>query len=50
MITRFPGLTATRSRAVVHGGLVFTVAVSPDPAPPGSTNRRNGRSSASTRA
>ncbi len=35
MITRFPGLTATRSRAVVHGGLVFTVAVSPDPAPPG---------------
>ena len=33
MITRFPGLTATRSRAVVHGGLVFTVAVSPDPAP-----------------
>ena len=34
MITRFPGLTPTRSRAVVHGGLVFTVAVSPDPAPP----------------
>jgi enamine deaminase RidA (YjgF/YER057c/UK114 family) len=30
MITRFPGLTATRSRAVVHDGLVFTVAVSPD--------------------
>ena len=35
MIQRFPGLTATRSRAVAHGGLVFTVAVSPDPAPPG---------------
>jgi enamine deaminase RidA (YjgF/YER057c/UK114 family) len=35
MITHFPGLTPTRSRAVVHGGLVFTVAVSPDPAPPG---------------
>jgi enamine deaminase RidA (YjgF/YER057c/UK114 family) len=35
MITRFPGLTPTRSRAVVHGGLVFTVAVAPDPAPPG---------------
>ena len=33
MITRFPGLTPTRSRAVVHDGLVFTVAVSPDPAP-----------------
>jgi enamine deaminase RidA (YjgF/YER057c/UK114 family) len=30
MLTRFPGLTPTRSRAVVHGGLVFTVAVSPD--------------------
>ena len=35
MITRFPGLTPTRSRAVAHNGLVFTVAVSPDPAPPG---------------
>ena len=35
MITRFPGLTATRSRAVVHDGLVLTVAVTPDPAPPG---------------
>ena len=35
MIQRFPGLTATRSRAVMHGGLVFTVAVSPDPASPG---------------
>ena len=35
MITRFPGLTPTRSRAVVHNDLVFTVAVSPDPAPPG---------------
>ena len=33
MITRFPGLTATRSRAVVHGGLAFTVAVSPEPSP-----------------
>jgi len=33
MITRFPGLTPTRSRAVVHAGLVFTVAVSPDPDP-----------------
>ncbi len=31
MIGRFPGLTATRSRAVVHDGLVFTVAVAPDP-------------------
>jgi enamine deaminase RidA (YjgF/YER057c/UK114 family) len=30
MITRFPGLTPTRSRAVVHDSLVFTVAVSPD--------------------
>ena len=34
MIQRFPGLTPTRSRAVVHDGMVFTVAVSPDPAPP----------------
>ncbi len=34
MITRFAGLTPTRSRAVIHNGLVFTVAVSPDPAPP----------------
>jgi enamine deaminase RidA (YjgF/YER057c/UK114 family) len=34
MIQHFAGLTDTRSRAVVHGGLVFTVAVSPDPAPP----------------
>ena len=31
MIKRFPGLTPTRSRAVVHEGLVFTVAVAPDP-------------------
>ena len=31
MITRFPGLTPTRSRAVVHGDLIFTVAVAPDP-------------------
>jgi enamine deaminase RidA (YjgF/YER057c/UK114 family) len=30
MIQRFSGLTPTRSRAVVHDGLVFTVAVSPD--------------------
>jgi enamine deaminase RidA (YjgF/YER057c/UK114 family) len=35
LITRFSGLTPTRSRAVVHDNLVFTVAVSPDPAPPG---------------
>jgi hypothetical protein len=35
MITRFPGLTPTRSRAVVHDGLVLTVAVSPHPPPPG---------------
>ena len=33
MITRFPGTTPTRSRAVTHGDLVFTVAVSPDPVP-----------------
>lgn len=33
MIQRFSGLTPTRSRAVVHDGLVFTVAVSPDPDP-----------------
>jgi enamine deaminase RidA (YjgF/YER057c/UK114 family) len=31
MIDRFSGLTPTRSRAVVHDGLVFTVAVAPDP-------------------
>ena len=31
MITRFPGLTLTRSRAVVHDDLVLTVAVAPDP-------------------
>jgi enamine deaminase RidA (YjgF/YER057c/UK114 family) len=31
MISRFPGLTPTRSRAVVHDDLVFTVAVAPDP-------------------
>ncbi len=31
MITRFTGLTPTRSRAVVHDDLVFTVAVAPDP-------------------
>ena len=29
MITRFSGLTPTRSRAVVHDNLVFTVAVTP---------------------
>jgi enamine deaminase RidA (YjgF/YER057c/UK114 family) len=33
MITRFPGLTPTRSRAVATDDLVFTVAVSPDPVP-----------------
>ena len=31
MINRFAGLTPTRSRAVVRDGLVFTVAVAPDP-------------------
>jgi len=31
MITRFPGLTPTRSRAVATDDLVFTVAVAPDP-------------------
>ena len=31
MITRFPGLTSTRSRAVVHDDLVLTVAAAPDP-------------------
>ena len=30
-IDRFAGLTPTRSRAVVHGDLVVTVAVAPDP-------------------
>ncbi len=35
MITRFPGLTPTRSRAVATDDLVFTVAVAPDPCPPG---------------
>src|ERR1700684_2164188 len=34
MINRFPGLTATRSRAVVHDDLVLTVAVAPDPITP----------------
>ena len=34
MITRFPGLTPTRSRAVVHDDLVLTVAVAPDPVTP----------------
>ena len=34
MITRFTGLTPTRSRAVVHDGLVLTVAVAPDPVTP----------------
>jgi enamine deaminase RidA (YjgF/YER057c/UK114 family) len=34
MIRRFSGLTPTRSRAVVHDGLVFTVAVAPDPVSP----------------
>ena len=34
MISRFPGLTPTRSRAVVNDGLVFTVAVAPDPVVP----------------
>ena len=34
MITRFPGLTPTRSRAVEHDGLILTVAVAPDPVTP----------------
>lgn len=34
MIGRFPGLTPTRSRAVVHDDLVLTVAVAPDPVTP----------------
>jgi enamine deaminase RidA (YjgF/YER057c/UK114 family) len=34
MIDRFPGLTPTRSRAVTHDNLVFTVAVAPDPVTP----------------
>ena len=34
MITRLAGLTPTRSRAVAHGDLVFTVAVAPDPVSP----------------
>jgi len=34
MITRFPGLTPTRSRAVATDDLVFAVAVAPDPVPP----------------
>jgi enamine deaminase RidA (YjgF/YER057c/UK114 family) len=34
MITRFPGLSPTRSRAVVHDDLVLTVAVAPDPVTP----------------
>jgi enamine deaminase RidA (YjgF/YER057c/UK114 family) len=35
MITRFPGLTPTRSRAVATDNLVLTVAVAPDPCPAG---------------
>ena len=34
MITRFPGLTPTRSRAVATDDLVLTVAVAPDPVTP----------------
>jgi 3-hydroxyisobutyrate dehydrogenase len=34
MIERFPGLTPTRSRAVVHDDLVLNVAVAPDPVAP----------------
>lgn len=33
MIKRIPGSIPTRSRAVVHDGIVHTVAVSPDKAP-----------------
>jgi hypothetical protein len=31
VIKRFPGLSPTRSRTVVHNDLVFTVAVALDP-------------------
>ena len=34
MIQRFAGLTPTRSRAVAHDDLVFTVAVAPDQVSP----------------
>ena len=34
MIHRVAGLTPTRSRAVAHDDLVFTVAVAPDPVSP----------------
>jgi enamine deaminase RidA (YjgF/YER057c/UK114 family) len=34
MITRLPGLTPTRSRAVATDNLVLTVAVAPDPVTP----------------
>ena len=33
MIKRFAGTVQTRSRAVVHDGLVFTVATAPDKSP-----------------
>lgn len=33
MITRFPGSNPTRSRAVTHDNLVFTVGVTPDNEP-----------------
>ena len=33
MITRLPGSSPTRSRAVIHNGLVFTVATAPAKAP-----------------
>ncbi|HEX8168899.1 MAG TPA: RidA family protein [Beijerinckiaceae bacterium] len=33
MIVRIPGSAPTRSRAVVHGGIVHAVAVSPDKVP-----------------
>lgn len=33
MITRIPGSVPTRSRAVIHNGIVHTVAVSPDKTP-----------------
>jgi enamine deaminase RidA (YjgF/YER057c/UK114 family) len=42
MIERFSGLTPTRSRAVVHDGLVFTVAVAPDPVTPSMFNQTVG--------
>ncbi len=33
MIVRLPGIHANRCRAIIHGGYVHTVAVSPDKSP-----------------